>query len=122
MKKKDFMESTRLYVENLRKIIKSLEKDKPKDRLEYATSTAKCFNSVLMSIKGWSEWMSHLEMLNTLTLEDFQTAYPKIKQATIDFLKIDIETTSKKLVEATVKLKTNKRKEKTEKEEISYTV
>jgi len=110
--KTDVFEPTRSYVKMLSKLIKSLQKAKPKDRLDYSVEITKCLNAILVSVKGWNAWLTNLEALKVLSLEDLQQAYPKLLETSIAFLKIDVEVTKKKLLEASVKYNENKQKHK----------
>ena len=109
--KPDVFAPAKQYVKILSKLIKHLEKAKPKDRLEYAVEITSCLNSLLVSVKGWKQWLTNLDTLQTLTMEDFKQFYPKMVETTIDFLKIDMEITKKKIDEAIVKYDKTKKKE-----------
>jgi len=99
------------YVKILSNLIKSLGKAKPKDRLEYIVELNACLNALTVSVKGWKQWLTNLDTLQTLTMEDFQQFYPEMIEATIRFLKMDIEVTNKKISEAVIKYEKTKKKE-----------
>lgn len=111
-----FIVQTKDYIKMLSLLIKKIEAGKPKDRMDYAVELAKCLNGALVSINGWGQWINNLQRLNALTIDDFKTVYPKMKKPIIELLKVDLEITKKKLMEATIKLekrkKPKKRKEK----------
>lgn len=119
-KEPHYITQTKDYIKMLSQLIKQIEKAKPKDRMEYAVAVAKCLNSALVSIKGWGTWINDLERLNALTIEDFKTVYPKIRKSIIQFLKVDIEITKKKLVEASLKRKKKQRKKEEVKPKETY--
>jgi len=99
------------YVKILSNLIKSLGKAKPKDRLEYAVELNACLNALTVSVKGWKQWLTNLDTLQTLTMKDFQQFYPEMVEATIRFLKMDMEVTNKKIDEAVIKYEKKQKKE-----------
>ena len=116
-----FLIQTRDYIKVLSRIVKNLEAAKPKDRMEYAVEIARCLNGALMSMKGWECWIGNLERLNALTIDDFKDVYPKMRKAIIDLLKVDLEITKKKTLEATIKYnKRKKQKKEKPKEKETY--
>lgn len=108
--KTDVFETTKNYIKMLSKLVTSLQKAKPKDRLDYSVEITNCLNAVMITVKGWNAWLTNLESLKVLSLEDLQQAYPKLLKTSIAFLKIDIEITKKKLLEATTKYSKQKQK------------
>lgn len=109
--KTDVFEPAKQYVKMLSKLIKSLEKTKPKDRLEYAVELNNCLNALSISVKGWKQWLTNLDTLQTLTIEDFQNFYPEMIETTIRFLKMDAKITKKKIDEAIIKYEKINKKE-----------
>jgi len=91
---------TKIYIEMLSNMIGRLEKAKPKDRLEYGLEITRCLRGMLISIKGWKSWIDNLETLNALNMKDFEDFYPKLRKTAVEFLKLDVEVTERKLKEA----------------------
>jgi len=114
--KTDVFAPAKQYVKTLSNLIKHLEKAKPKDRLDYAVEITNCLNAMLISVKGWKQWLTNLDTLQTLKMEDFQQVYPEMVKTTIDFLKIDMKVTKKKIDEAIVKYDKAKKPPKVSKE------
>lgn len=120
MEENPFMEKTELYIKLLGHFIETINKVKPKDRLEYAFAISQLLSGVLTSIKGWQQWMNDLEKINTLSMEDFKEIYPELKKTTIKFLEIDIDITKKKLKEAKSYYKKIKKKSKKSEKKETY--
>lgn len=102
------------YVQVLEEYIKSIEKLEPKDRLDYGFAIAECLNGMLISIRGWADWLNDLSKLRFLSVEELDGIFTKIKSLSVPFIKIDVDITNKKIVEAKMQLvetKQNKLKE-----------
>lgn len=105
-----FVIKTKQYIRIIEHITKKIEKFKPKDRLNYAISTAFLLNALKSSIGGWKQWMDSLENIGTMTMKDWEEIYPQMVKISTNWLKLDIQITKKKIVEAAVKLKESKNK------------
>lgn len=101
----DSVMATKEYIKTLSKFINKIKKAKPEDRMDYAFEVAQCLNALLLSVKGWEEWTHNLTKLHALSMEDYKEVYPKMRKSTIDFLKVDIEITKKKLIQVNKMLK-----------------
>lgn len=106
------IEASKKYVKILAGVSKRLTSAKPKDRLDYTVEIARCLNTLTTSINGWRQWLTNLDMLKELSLEDMKKAYPEILEATIQFLTVDIEITTKKIAEAAKKIEKIEKKRK----------
>lgn len=104
------MQKTKQYIQIIGKLIKQIEKAEPVDRLEYATATAFLLSALNSSIGGWGHWMKSLEYINSLTMKDWKETYPKMAKLTIEWLKVDLNITKKKVKDATIKFKKFKKK------------
>lgn len=107
------MEQTRVYILQLRGIIEHIQKTKePEDRLGLAAALSFSLNAMMISIKSWGSWLNNIADLATMTKEELGPPYKTIKQMAIDFVKIDLEITEKKLMEAKIKLDKTAKKPK----------
>lgn len=69
---------------------------------------------MLISIRGWADWLNDLSKLRFLSVEELDGIFTKIKSLSVPFIKIDVDITNKKIVEAKMQLvetKQNKLKE-----------
>jgi hypothetical protein len=99
------MEQTRIYIQQLRGIIEHIKNAKePEDRLGLASELSFSLNAMMISIKSWGSWLNNIADLSTMTKEELGPSYKAIKQMAIDFVKIDLDITEKKLMEAKIKL------------------
>jgi len=118
-----FVIDTKFYIKMLSDLIEKLGEADPKDRMDYALEVTRCLNGIIISVKGWQAWISNIEQLHGLQLKDYKAFYPKMRGAVIDFLKLDLEVTKKKLIEATVfyrKLTKKVKKSKKKKPDSTY--
>lgn len=111
---------TKIYVEMISNMIVRFEKAKPKDRLEYGLEITRCLRGMLISIKGWKSWIDNLEALNALNIKDFEDFYPKLRKIAVEFLKLDVEITERKLKEAKELYKKRTKQLKKKKEKATY--
>lgn len=107
------------YVTSMQAMIAHIKNAKnPEDRLGYASELTFCFNSMLVSIKGWSAWINNIQTLCTLDIEELKEVYNNVKEIAVAFLTIDLKITEKKLKETKAKVEKiqnteNIKKEKT---------
>ena len=92
--------------------LKLMGESKPKDRLEHAKELLRCIVILTLSVKGWRSWLANYDVIDTITLEEFQEIFPKMRQLITDFVRLDLEITKKKFGEAEKKIlpKTPKKK------------
>jgi len=91
--------SGKTYLEAMEHNLKTMEDAKPKDRLEYVKELMRCIQILALSVRGWSAWLANYNIVDTITLEEFQEIYPKMRQFIDDFVRLDLEITKKKFVE-----------------------
>lgn len=108
------LETGKSYLQAMEYNLKLMEEAKPKDRLEYAKELLRCMQILTLSVKGWRSWLANYEIVDNITLEEFQEIYPKMRQLITDFVKLDLEITRKKFAEEEKKTpsKTTPKKEK----------
>jgi hypothetical protein len=102
-------ENWKQYIKVMNYNINLIENAKPEDRLAFVREVARCIQILELSTKGWRGWLSNYEMIDKITLEELRNLHPKLRQAVVDFVKLDVELTKKKFMEEEEK---NKKKDK----------
>lgn len=115
------------WSEKIKELLKTIEEEKPRDRLEYAIAFTKLFHSLTWCIAGWGQWLGFQIVLKgtpvlanyanfeRLTLDECKTIYPKVKKVVIDMLNSDYEISYAKEEEAIALAAKKAKKEKTTK-------
>lgn len=117
----EMMSQTASYIVNMKAVIDHINTvKKPEDRLGLAAELSFCLNGMLLSIKGWGSWINNIQTLSTLTIEDLNKIYLLVKEISLQFLKIDIDITSKKLIETREKVEKDPKLKKKDKNEKNY--
>lgn len=94
------LETGKSYLQAMEYNLKLMEDAKPKDRLEYAKELLRCIQILTLSVKGWRAWLGNYDVIDNITLEEFQEVFPKMRQLITDFVKLDLELTKKKFAES----------------------
>ncbi len=107
----DEVETGESYIKAMEYNLKLMEEAKPKDRLEYSKELLRCVQILMLSAKGWKAWLANYDIVDTITLEEFQEIFPKMREIISGFVKLDLKITKSKFDEAKKKItpKTNKK-------------
>lgn len=91
------------WSEQIKEIMKRIERAKPKDRFDYAIEFTKIFHSLCFSISGWGQWLGFVIQIkgspqlasysgfDRLTLAECEAIYPQLKALSLGLLEIDYE-------------------------------
>jgi hypothetical protein len=88
-----------VWVDETKRILEIIKKQKPRDRLEYVGSLADLNLALARSVNGWDEWLRNPQIMTILTEEELRQVYERFKPIVISFLELDIWITEKKISE-----------------------
>lgn len=92
------IQGNKKYIEMCTQIIDEIDKQEPKDRLEYATALLVIISAMNGSIQGWLKWCN-IKSMDNLKFEEFKDIYPKMRKIAKEWIKIDKEITEAKMKE-----------------------
>ena len=87
-------------------------KARPKDRLELALALTQITNALAFSVKGWHQWLSSLQAMNTLSKEEMEEVYKGLKPLVLKIVEIDLRITEQKEQQREAEEKKAKKKRK----------
>ena len=104
------IENNKKWIEKQTEILNDIEKFSGEDRLEIAAELVHMCEVMQFSLMAWNQWLQ--QWIETLpTNEEMAEIHEFFKRITVDFLKADIEITTK-MNKALEKQKVPKRKSK----------
>jgi len=110
------------WSDKIKELLKTINEEKPKDRLQYAIAYTKLFHALTWCIAGWGQWLGFQIVLKgtpilanyapfeKMTLDECKTTYPKLKAVVVDMLNIDYKISLAKEEELIEKMKTEETK------------
>lgn len=98
------IDGNKAYVELCNQIIEEIDRNDPKDRLEYAVGILIIVSAMTKSLQGWANWCA-IRPMDNIKLDEFENIYPKMKELSKEWIKIDKDITEAKTKDLEEELK-----------------